>query len=109
MIVTHKVLVSNSLSTHFTEIVRKIERKMKMAKQEAKIQLKPLGNRVLVRRMEAQETKGGIILPDTAKKKQEMAECPVFFFFLSAINSSSKKRKRKLMPCQTQCQMNFTV
>ena len=34
---------------------------------------KPLGNRVLVRRLEEQEKlKGGIILPDTAKKKQEL-------------------------------------
>jgi chaperonin GroES len=38
-------------------------------------QLKPLGNRVLVRRLAAEEKlKGGIILPDTAKKKQEQAE-----------------------------------
>lgn len=37
--------------------------------------LRPLGNRVLVRRLEAEETlKGGIILPDSAKKKQEQAE-----------------------------------
>jgi chaperonin GroES len=45
-----------------------------MAKEKhAKIQ--PLGNRVLVRRLEASETtKGGIILPETAKKKQEMTE-----------------------------------
>ena len=36
--------------------------------------LKPLGNRVLVKRIDAEETlKGGIILPDTAKKKQETA------------------------------------
>jgi len=36
--------------------------------------LKPLGDRVLVQRIEQPETlKGGIILPDTAKKKQEMA------------------------------------
>lgn len=36
--------------------------------------LKPLGNRVLAQRLEAQETvKGGIILPDSAKKKQETA------------------------------------
>jgi len=36
--------------------------------------LKPLGNRVLVKRLEAEETlKGGIILPDNAKKKQETA------------------------------------
>jgi chaperonin GroES len=36
--------------------------------------LKPLSNRVLVKRLEQEETvKGGIILPDTAKKKQETA------------------------------------
>lgn len=47
-----------------------------MAQQEAvKTKLKPLGNRVLAKRLEAQETvKGGIILPDTAKKKQETAK-----------------------------------
>ena len=47
-----------------------------MAQQEAvKTKLKPLGDRVLAKRLEAQETvKGGIILPDTAKKKQETAK-----------------------------------
>lgn len=36
---------------------------------------KPLGSRVLVRRLDQQESlKGGIILPDSAKKKQEKAE-----------------------------------
>ncbi len=36
--------------------------------------MKPLGNRVLVKRLEAEDAlKGGIILPDTAKKKQEKA------------------------------------
>lgn len=40
-----------------------------------KITLKPLGNRVLAKRKEKEETlKGGIILPDTAKQKQETAE-----------------------------------
>ena len=40
-----------------------------------KTTLRPLGSRVLVRRLEAEEKlKGGIILPDTAKKKQEQAE-----------------------------------
>jgi len=35
----------------------------------------PLGNRVLVRRLEAEnKLKGGIVLPDSAKKKQEQAE-----------------------------------
>lgn len=39
-----------------------------------KITLKPLGSRVLVQRLEPEETmKGGIILPDSAKKKQESA------------------------------------
>lgn len=40
-----------------------------------KTRLTPLGNRVLVKRLEAEEKlPGGIILPDTAKKKQERAE-----------------------------------
>lgn len=38
-------------------------------------QIKPLGNRVLAKRLEQEPTlKGGIILPDSAKKKQEVAE-----------------------------------
>ncbi|MCH9613983.1 MAG: 10 kDa chaperonin 5 [Chlamydiia bacterium] len=41
-------------------------------KTQAKIT--PVGARVLLQRLEAEETlKGGIILPDSAKKKQEMA------------------------------------
>ncbi len=48
---------------------------MAQTQQQAKATLKPLSNRVLVKRLEAEETmKGGIILPDTAKKKQETAE-----------------------------------
>ncbi len=39
-----------------------------------KLKLRPLGDRVLVQRMEQEESlKGGIILPDSAKKKQESA------------------------------------
>lgn len=34
----------------------------------------PLGDRVLLRRLMAEEKKGGIFLPETAKKKQEQAE-----------------------------------
>lgn len=47
-----------------------------MAQQTAKkTTLKPLGNRVLAQRLEQAETlKGGIILPETAKKKQETAK-----------------------------------
>lgn len=40
-----------------------------------KTTLKPIGNRVVAKRLDAEETlKGGIILPDTAKKKQETAK-----------------------------------
>lgn len=36
--------------------------------------LRPLGNRVIVRRLESEEKlRGGILLPDNAKKKQEQA------------------------------------
>jgi len=42
---------------------------------EKKLALRPLGNRVIAQRLESQETvKGGIILPDSAKKKQETAK-----------------------------------
>lgn len=35
-----------------------------------KVGLKPLGDRIVVRRVEAEQTtKGGIVLPDTAKEK----------------------------------------
>jgi len=45
-----------------------------MGQQTIKKQtLKPIGNRVLVKRLEQEETIGGIILPETAKKKQETA------------------------------------
>lgn len=54
--------------------------------------LKPLGNRVLVRRLAAEEKlKGGIILPDTAKKKQEQAE-------VIALGSGKKDKNGKLIP-----------
>ncbi|HOB75398.1 MAG TPA: co-chaperone GroES [Phycisphaerae bacterium] len=36
----------------------------------AKVKIRPLGDKVLVKRMEAEEkTAGGIVLPDTAKEK----------------------------------------
>ncbi|HEY2810385.1 MAG TPA: co-chaperone GroES [Rhabdochlamydiaceae bacterium] len=39
-----------------------------------KATLKPLGNRVLVQRVEQEPMQGSIILPDSAKKKQETAK-----------------------------------
>lgn len=42
---------------------------------EKKLTLRPLGDRVIVQRREPEEAlKGGIILPDSAKKKQESAK-----------------------------------
>lgn len=36
--------------------------------------VRPLGNRVLVKRSEAKTTKGGIILPDSAQEKPKQGE-----------------------------------
>ena len=41
----------------------------------AKTKVQPLGDRVLIKQLEAEDkTKGGIILPDTAKEKPQEAE-----------------------------------
>lgn len=54
--------------------------------------LRPLGNRVLVKRIKTQEAlKGGIILPETAKKKQEQAE-------VVAIGTGKKDKNENLIP-----------
>lgn len=53
---------------------------------------KPLGNRVLVRRLQEEEKlKGGIILPDAAKKKQEQAE-------VVALGTGSKDKNGTFVP-----------
>lgn len=64
-----------------------------MTKQTAvQVKLKPLGNRVLAKRLDAEEKmKGGIILPDSAKKKQETAQ-------VIAIGSGKKDNKGNLIP-----------
>ena len=54
--------------------------------------LRPLGNRVLLRRLAAEEIlKGGIILPNTAKKKQEQAE-------VIAVGTGKKDKNGHLVP-----------
>ena len=64
-----------------------------MGQQTAKkLTLKPLGNRVLVQRQAQEETlKGGIILPDSAKKKQEQAE-------VVAVGAGKKDKEGNLIP-----------
>src|SRR5688572_27103951 len=60
--------------------------------EKTKVKFQPLGNRVLVRRLEQEEKlAGGIILPDTAKKKQEQAE-------VIAIGAGKKDKNGKLIP-----------
>jgi chaperonin GroES len=44
----------------------------KAAKKTSKTKVRPLGEKILVKRLEAEEkTKGGIILPDSAKEKPQ--------------------------------------
>ena len=52
----------------------KQEVRMVQHAEQLKVNVRPLGHRVLAQRLESEESlKGGIILPDSAKKKQEMA------------------------------------
>lgn len=65
---------------------------MEQTQTQTVVKLRPLGNRVLVRRLAAEEKlKGGIILPDTAKKKQEQAE-------VVAIGTGKKDKNGNLIP-----------
>jgi chaperonin GroES len=65
---------------------------MHMKQTVKKTTLKPLGNRVLVQRLEQEETlKGGIILPDTAKKKQETAK-------VMALGPGQTTKEGKIIP-----------
>lgn len=69
---------------------------MTQTQTQTKVKLRPLGNRVLVRRLQAEEKlKGGLILPDTAKKKQEIAE-------VIAIGPGKKDNNGALIPMPVQ-------
>ncbi len=59
---------------------------------EKKTTVKPLANRVVAQRLEERETlKGGIIIPDSAKKKQEMLK-------VIAVGPGKKSDNDKLIP-----------
>ncbi len=63
-----------------------------MIEQDVKTKLKPIGNRILAKRLDPEEKiKGGIILPDTAKKKQETAQ-------VIAVGTGKKDKKGALIP-----------
>ncbi len=60
--------------------------------EKKKTTLKPIGNRVIAMRLEAEETlKGGILIPDSAKKKQEMAK-------VIAVGEGKKTDEGKIIP-----------
>ena len=55
-----------------------------------KMKMKPLNDRVLIKRMEPEETaKGGIIIPDTAKEKPMQAQ--VVAVGVGRLNDSGKR------------------
>ena len=58
----------------------------------AKSKFRPLHDRVVVRRLESEEkTKGGIIIPDTAKEKPQEGE-------VIAVGSGARDESGKLVP-----------
>jgi chaperonin GroES len=58
----------------------------------AKTKFRPLHDRVVVRRLESEEkTKGGIIIPDTAKEKPQEGE-------IVAVGSGARDESGKLVP-----------
>jgi chaperonin GroES len=53
--------------------------------------VKPLGNRVLVKRAEAKTSKGGILLPDSAQEKPKEG-------VVIAVGEGSRDKEGKLVP-----------
>jgi chaperonin GroES len=72
-------------------------KEINMASQETtKTTLRPLGDRVLAQRLDQEEKlKGGIILPDSAKKKQETA-------VVIAVGPGLSDKNGKLQPMPVQ-------
>jgi len=69
---------------------------METTKEATKTNLKPLGNRVLAKRLDQEEKlKGGIILPDSAKKKQETA-------VVVAVGPGALNKEGKVQPMPVQ-------
>lgn len=58
----------------------------------ARMKIRPLHDRILVKRVEEEEkTKGGIIIPDTAKEKPQMGE-------VIAAGNGKKTEEGKIIP-----------
>lgn len=72
--------------------IQEMQKKNQKENNHSPTNLRPLGNRILVKRLEMEEKlKGGILLPDTAKKKQEQAE-------VLAIGTGKKDKNGHLIP-----------
>jgi len=72
---------------------RRISRKALQSQQEAKdMKFRPLHDRVVVKRLDSEEkTKGGIIIPDTAKEKPQEGE-------IIAVGPGARDENGKLVP-----------
>lgn len=57
------------------------------------MKVKPLGDRILVKRVEEDEVKGGIIIPDTAKEKPQKGE-------VISVGSGKKDDSGKVIPME---------
>jgi len=65
-------------------------------KQEDRMKFRPLHDRVVVKRIEAEEkTTGGIIIPDTAKEKPSQGE-------ITAVGPGGRDEAGKLIPIDLQ-------
>jgi chaperonin GroES len=63
-----------------------------MRERRLKMNLRPLHDRILIKRIEEKETvKGGIIIPDTAKEKPQEGE-------VVAVGNGKKEKDGKLVP-----------
>src|SRR6516164_331622 len=66
--------------------------KRAISKEETLMKFRPLHDRVVVRRLEGEEkTKGGIIIPDTAKEKPQEGE-------IIAVGPGGRDESGKLIP-----------
>jgi chaperonin GroES len=66
---------ANNLYIHASTLTMRVPKHRNNSKGESHMKVKPLGDRVLLKRVEAEEeVRGGIIIPDTAKEKPQEAE-----------------------------------
>ena len=78
--------IQNKLITHLSRAQAPREEPM------AKLKFRPLHDRVVVKRIDAEEkTKGGIIIPDTAKEKPSQGE-------ITAVGPGGRDEAGKLIP-----------